>query len=104
MRRLREGSPGLRLPQAKLSRNSNEIARGRIPEFESHHPSHAVGSLGAIATAGETVEAHIEVEPVGDLVLRGFQRPVAAHNVLILKGEKAAAISSAMCRQSMHTK
>ena len=33
----REGSPppGLRLPQAKLSRNSNQIARGRIRRFES---------------------------------------------------------------------
>ena len=28
------------------------------------------------------VEAHIEVEPVGDLVLKGFQRPVPAHNIL----------------------
>ena len=28
------------------------------------------------------VEAHIEVEPIGDLVLKGFQRPVPAHNVL----------------------
>jgi hypothetical protein len=33
----REGSPppGLRLAQAKLSRNSNQIARGRIRRFES---------------------------------------------------------------------
>jgi class 3 adenylate cyclase/PAS domain-containing protein len=28
------------------------------------------------------VEAHIEVEPVGDLLLKGFQRPVSAHNIL----------------------
>jgi class 3 adenylate cyclase/PAS domain-containing protein len=28
------------------------------------------------------VEAHIEVEPVGDLVLKGFQRPVPAYNIL----------------------
>ncbi len=28
------------------------------------------------------VEAHIEVEPAGDLVLKGFQRPVPAHNIL----------------------
>jgi class 3 adenylate cyclase/PAS domain-containing protein len=28
------------------------------------------------------VEAHIEVEPVGDLVLKGFQRLVPAHNIL----------------------
>jgi hypothetical protein len=28
------------------------------------------------------VEAQIEVEPVGDLVLKGFQRPVPANNIL----------------------
>jgi PAS domain-containing protein/class 3 adenylate cyclase len=28
------------------------------------------------------VEAHIEVEPIGDLALKGFQRPVPAHNIL----------------------
>jgi hypothetical protein len=40
----REGSPApdLRLAQAKLSRNSNQIARGRIRQFESYMPSHAV--------------------------------------------------------------
>src|SRR5262249_23849962 len=43
----REGSPppGLRRPQAKLSRNSNQLARGRIRRFESYMPSHAVRSL-----------------------------------------------------------
>ena len=42
----REGSPppGLRLPQAKLSRNSNQIAPARIRRFESDMPSHAVVS------------------------------------------------------------
>src|SRR6266550_4054550 len=41
----REGSPPprLRLLQAKLSRNSNQIARGRIRRFESYMPSQAVG-------------------------------------------------------------
>ena len=40
----REGSPppGLRLPQAKLSRKSNQVARSRIRRFESYMPSHAV--------------------------------------------------------------
>ena len=28
------------------------------------------------------VETHIEVEPVGDLVLKGFQRPFPAYNIL----------------------
>jgi hypothetical protein len=36
--------PGLRRPRAKLSRNSNQVARGRIRQFESDIPSHAVGS------------------------------------------------------------
>jgi hypothetical protein len=32
----------LALPQTKLSRNSNQVARGRIRRFESDMPSHAV--------------------------------------------------------------
>jgi hypothetical protein len=42
----REGSPtpGLRLPQAELSRNSNQVARGRMRQFESYMPSQAVRS------------------------------------------------------------
>src|SRR5437667_5062031 len=46
MQLTREGSPTpeLRLPQAKLSRNSNQIARGRIRRFESDMPSQAVVS------------------------------------------------------------
>jgi hypothetical protein len=40
----REGSPppGVRLSQAKLSQNSNQLARGRIRQFESYMASHAV--------------------------------------------------------------
>ncbi|MBI4241358.1 MAG: adenylate/guanylate cyclase domain-containing response regulator, partial [Candidatus Rokubacteria bacterium] len=33
-----------------------------------------------------TVEDLVEVEPVGELILKGFHRPVTAHNVLRLKG------------------
>ena len=33
-----------------------------------------------------TVEELVEVEPVGELTLKGFQRPVTAHNILGLKG------------------
>jgi hypothetical protein len=36
--------PGLRLPQAELSRKSNQVARGRIRQFESDMPSQAVVS------------------------------------------------------------
>jgi hypothetical protein len=44
MQLAREGSPPprLRLLQAKLSRNSNQIARGRIRRFESDMPSQQV--------------------------------------------------------------
>ncbi len=35
-----------------------------------------------------TVEELVEVEPVGDLSLKGFLKPVAAFNVVGLKGEK----------------
>jgi hypothetical protein len=50
MQLVREGSPplGLRLPQAKLSRISNQIARGRIRQFESDMPSQAVRLLPSV--------------------------------------------------------
>jgi hypothetical protein len=50
---LREGSspPGLRLPKAKLSRKSNQVARGRIRQFESYMPSQAVQSLWGVSDA-----------------------------------------------------
>ena len=33
-----------------------------------------------------SVEELVEVEPVGELTLKGFHRPVTAHNILGLKG------------------
>jgi adenylate cyclase len=33
-----------------------------------------------------TVEELVEVEPVGELTLKGFRRPITAHNILRLKG------------------
>jgi class 3 adenylate cyclase len=33
-----------------------------------------------------SVEELVEVEPVGELTLKGFQRPVTAHNIIGLKG------------------
>jgi hypothetical protein len=38
----------LRRPQAKLPRNSNQIARQRIRRFESYMPSHAVVSNSGV--------------------------------------------------------
>jgi hypothetical protein len=53
MQLAREGYPprGLAFPQAKLSRNSNQIARGRIRRFESDMPSQAVQSLWGVSDA-----------------------------------------------------
>ena len=50
--------PGLRLPQAKFPRNSNQIARGRIRRFESDMPSQAVvsNSGGCRYTAEATTD------------------------------------------------
>src|SRR6266480_4500447 len=47
MQLAREGSPppGLRLPQAELSRKSNLIARGRIRRFESDMPQSLCGRV-----------------------------------------------------------
>jgi hypothetical protein len=47
--RERSPPPRLRPPQAKLPRNSNQIARGRIRRFESDMPSQAVWSLGGMS-------------------------------------------------------
>ena len=53
MQAAREGSPppGLRLPQTKLSRKYNQVARGRIRQFESNMPSQAVASLWGASNA-----------------------------------------------------
>jgi hypothetical protein len=39
------------IPQTKLSRDSNQIARGRIRQFESYMPSQAVQSLWGVSDA-----------------------------------------------------
>jgi adenylate cyclase len=39
-----------------------------------------------------TVEELVEVEPVGELTLKGFHRPIAAHNILRLKVESPVRI------------
>jgi hypothetical protein len=59
MQLAREGSPapGLRLPQAELSRKPNQIARGRIRRFESDMASQAVGLTGASQVATCTLAA-----------------------------------------------
>ena len=57
----REGSPaGFALLQAKLPRNSSQIARGRIRRFESYMPSHVVGSLWRFAEA--VLRGRVDIE------------------------------------------
>jgi hypothetical protein len=59
--------PGSRLPQAQLSRNSNQIARGRIRRFESCMPRPAVRSLGAssgLQKYGYVRSAKVSAKPV----------------------------------------
>jgi hypothetical protein len=48
--------PGLRLPQAKLSRKSNQVAPGRIRRFESYMPavSASVGTALAFQIASSS--------------------------------------------------
>src|SRR5581483_9127878 len=36
------------------------------------------------------VEEHVDVEPAGEFVLKGFQRPVTAYDVLAVRGDDAA--------------
>ena len=56
LERERSPQPGLRLPQAKLSRKSNQVARGRICRFKSYMPSQAVRSSNA---------SHVNVAQIG---------------------------------------
>jgi hypothetical protein len=60
MQLVREGSPppGLRPPQAELSRKSNRIARRRIRRFESDMPSQAVQSLRAMCGLQKYTRSH----------------------------------------------
>jgi hypothetical protein len=69
----REGSPppGLRLPQAKLSRKSNQVARGRIRWFESSMPSQPVG-LRAILKGATTPAMATVIKAVAAFSVRGM--------------------------------
>jgi hypothetical protein len=55
-----------RLLQAKLSRNSNQIARGRIRRFESYMPSHAVVAEQHHELAASDETCHL-IPPAGRL-------------------------------------
>jgi hypothetical protein len=51
LKRERSLPPGLQLPQAGLSRKSNQMIRARIRRFESDMPSQPVWSLDGILAA-----------------------------------------------------
>jgi hypothetical protein len=57
MQLVREGSPppGLRPPQAELSRKFNQVARARIRRFESDMPSQAVRSPARSICSNQTL-------------------------------------------------
>jgi hypothetical protein len=87
-----QGSPlsVSRLSQAKLSRNSNQLARGRIRQFESYMPSHAVSSppsagvrLNSIYGTGHTL--HL-------LILLSFK----LESIMKKLSKFAAAVSAAL--------
>jgi class 3 adenylate cyclase len=74
--------------------------------FEGRHDYAAIGAVTNLAsrladeaTGGQVliaqrlyaeVEEHVEVEAVGDMTLKGFQRPVAAFNVVFVRETTAA--------------
>jgi hypothetical protein len=51
LKRERSLPPGLQLPQAELSRKTNQMIRARIRRFESDMPSQPVWSLDGILAA-----------------------------------------------------
>ena len=61
-------------------------AIGAVTNLASRLADEATGGQILIAQRlYAEVEAHVEVEPVGELTLKGFQRPVAVFNVLAVR-------------------
>ena len=83
--RERSPPPSLRLPQAKLSRNSNQIARGRIRRFESYMPSHPVvsGSPLGPQPGPETGTGPIEMPGVKAARRRRVRLVVMGHEDIV---------------------
>jgi hypothetical protein len=46
------------------------------------------------------VEEHVEVEPVGEFMLKGFQRPVTAFNLIAVREPMALAAADERSRGS----
>ena len=61
-------------------------AIGAVTNLASRLADEATGGQVLIAQRlYAEVEEHVEVEPVGDMILKGFQRPVAAFNVVAVR-------------------
>ena len=66
-------------------------AIGAVTNLASRLADEATGGQVLIAQRlYAEVEEHVEVEPVGDMTLKGFQRPVAAFNVAAVRKTPAA--------------
>ena len=61
-------------------------AIGAVTNLASRLADEATGGQVLIAQRlYAEVDEHVEVEPVGDMTLKGFQRPVAAFNVVAVR-------------------
>ena len=91
-------------PDGEGIRTETTVTCRRTGDHTARCPWRALAYVGAVtnlasrladeATGGQVliaqrlyaeVEADVEVEPVGELTLKGFQRPVAAFNVLAVR-------------------
>jgi adenylate cyclase len=62
---------------------SDYAAIGAVTNLASRLADEATGGQVLIAQRlYAEVEAHVDVEPVGEVTLKGFQRPLAAFNVV----------------------
>jgi adenylate cyclase len=76
---------------------SDYAAIGAVTNLASRLADEASGGQILIAQRlYAEVEDDVEVEPVGEFTLKGFQRPVPAFNVLAVRDQEAAGLSRAL--------
>jgi adenylate cyclase len=69
---------------------SDYAAVGVVTNLASRLADEATaGQILAAQRLYAEVEEHVEVEPAGEFTLKGFQRPVAAFNILAVRDESA---------------
>ena len=69
-------------------------ATGTVANLASRLCDHALdGQILVDAKVHAAVKGMFELEPVGELDLKGLRRPVKAYNVLKVQGSTASAIS-----------